>query len=167
MEVVMNIVEFLFGTQNITKILKVCDNQEQAFMSYRDIQRKSDLSKAQIELLSPLDSYKGNISSNGLFDSVLHAYLFFGTLGGILGLTFYCFLVNHFVHSPMQSLVSIVGLSITSVMLIIGFVKTDKQAVIVQIQKHLSQGKWVIIMHSINAQQVPIEPFNSPTIKPF
>jgi hypothetical protein len=158
-----------FGERSLTKVAGVFSGRAQAEQAARRLTHNSGFGSDQVKVLEPLDgdwtradvlSSKMEPEDRGIWSTIIRAHVLAGVIGFLLGaaLCLVMWLAGQpgVRSTPGIALVAMTGFGTTFGLLAGGLLsmRPDHGHVIAQVRQYLRQGRWAVVAHPDNPEQV-------------
>ncbi len=161
---------WVFAERSVTKVVAVFSSQAEANQARGRLAPEAGWASSQLRVLGPPDagsSTRSNLlarqmepEGGSIFHTLLRAHATFGLAGFVLGLALWAWLRESgpafIAASPALSLLVLVFFSTVAGLMLGGLVtlRPDHTAVIRSLRDDLHQGRWALVAHPIDDEQV-------------
>lgn len=162
--------DLVFAERSITKVVGVYLDEAAAVQARQRLNSEPGWAASQVRLIGPGDagvSTRRNLlarqaqpEAGGIFHTMLRAHATFGIAGFVLGVALWAWLREDgpaFIGaSPAMSFMAIAFFATAAGMMLGGLVtlRPDHTAVIRALREDLKQGRWALVAHPIDDEQV-------------
>lgn len=163
----LRILEPLFSERSVTKLAAVLPDEEQARAAAASVAQSVGLGPSQVRVLGPtlarasrreLLSRQMEPEDNAIFRTLIRAHVILGLIGALAGWLLYAWFAGSAAleSTPVLGWWVFVSFGAIAGLLLGGFVslRPDHGVVLRSIRSELAQGRWVVLVHPTEAEQV-------------
>ncbi len=165
----MTLKHMIFGERSLTKIAAVFENRDSAEHAAQQLKQAGMMGETQVKLVGPGDmagldsaplSRKLEPEQAGIWYTLIRAHLFTGVLGALAATLLYLgFIISGnktFLSTPYMSFWALLFFGTSSGLLLGGLLslRPDHYRVIAAVRKAVAQGRWAVVSHPVNHQQI-------------
>ena len=162
--------QLVFAERSVTKVIGVYTDEASALHAKARLCGEAGWAPSQVRLLAPgtagtsrganLLARQVEPESSGIFHTMLRAHATFGIAGFLLGVALWAWLRQYgpafIASSPAMSLMAIAFFAGVGGLILAGLItlRPDHTVVIQALRDDLKQGRWGLVAHPINDEQV-------------